>query len=49
LTSSILQTCQRVLLLDHGRLIADGPAPMLLADAALMDEHGLEVPYTLRR
>ncbi len=44
----ILQTCQRVLLLDHGRLIADGPARSLLADAALMEEHGLEVPYSLR-
>jgi len=44
----ILQTCQRVLLLDHGRLIADGPARSLLADAALMEEHGLEVPNSLR-
>ncbi len=41
----ILQTCPRVLLLDGGRLIADGPARTLLADAELMEKHGLETPY----
>lgn len=44
----ILQTCDRVLLLDGGRLAADGPARQILADAALMEAHGLEVPYSLR-
>jgi cobalt/nickel transport system ATP-binding protein len=44
----ILQTCGRVLLLDAGRLIADGPAREVLADAALMEAHGLEAPYSLR-
>ena len=44
----ILQTCGRVLLLDHGRRIADGPTRAVLADATLMEAHGLEVPYTLR-
>jgi cobalt/nickel transport system ATP-binding protein len=44
----ILETCKRVLVLDHGKLAADGPARVLLADAALMDAHGLEVPYSLR-
>jgi cobalt/nickel transport system ATP-binding protein len=44
----ILQTCGRVLLLDRGRLTADGPAHTVLADAALMEVHGLEVPYSLR-
>jgi cobalt/nickel transport system ATP-binding protein len=44
----ILQTCDRVLLLDRGRLIADGPARTVLADATLMEAHGLEVPYSLR-
>jgi cobalt/nickel transport system ATP-binding protein len=44
----VLQTCGRVLVLDGGRLVADGPARTLLADAALMEAHGLEVPYSLR-
>ncbi len=44
----ILQSCSRVLLIDHGRLMADGPARSVLADAALMEAHGLEVPYSLR-
>ncbi len=44
----ILDTCRRVLLLDHGRLVADGPATEVLADVALMEAHGLEVPYRLR-
>jgi cobalt/nickel transport system ATP-binding protein len=44
----ILQTCGRVLLLDRGRVMADGPARSVLADAALMEAHGLEVPYSLR-
>src|SRR5262245_39608742 len=45
----ILETCDRVLLLDAGRLVADGPAARLLSDATLMEAHGLEVPYSLRR
>jgi cobalt/nickel transport system ATP-binding protein len=44
----ILRTCERTVLLDHGKLIADGPTRTLLADAALMEEHGLEVPASLR-
>ena len=44
----VLQTCPRVLLLDAGRLIADGPARTLLADENLMEKHGLETPHSLR-
>jgi cobalt/nickel transport system ATP-binding protein len=43
----ILRTCERTLLLDHGKLIADGPTRSVLANAALMEEHGLEVPASL--
>jgi cobalt/nickel transport system ATP-binding protein len=42
-------TCARVLVLDGGRLVAEGPTERLLADAGLMEAHGLEVPYSLRR
>ncbi len=45
----ILETCRRVVVLDHGRLMADGPAGQILADAALMEAHGLEVPHSLRK
>jgi cobalt/nickel transport system ATP-binding protein len=44
----VLQTCGRVMLLDAGKLVADGPATSVLADAALMEAHGLEVPASLR-
>jgi cobalt/nickel transport system ATP-binding protein len=44
----ILDTCQRVVVLDQGKLIAQGPAEQVLRDAALMEAHGLEVPYRLR-
>ena len=44
----VLETCQRCLVLDRGQLAAEGPARTLLADAALMEAHGLEVPYSLR-
>ncbi len=43
----IRETCQRILLLDHGRIIADGPVRDILSDAALMNAHGLEVPHSL--
>jgi cobalt/nickel transport system ATP-binding protein len=45
----ILETCGRALLLDRGRLIAGGEPRTLLADRALMEAHGLEVPYSLAK
>jgi cobalt/nickel transport system ATP-binding protein len=44
----VRQTCSRLLVLDEGRVIADGPAVELLKDQILMEKHGLEVPYSLR-
>jgi cobalt/nickel transport system ATP-binding protein len=38
----VRQTCSRVLLLDRGELVADGPAEQIMSDAALMEKHGLE-------
>lgn len=43
----ILATCNRAVLLDEGHIIADGPVRTVLADAALMGAHGLEVPHSL--
>jgi cobalt/nickel transport system ATP-binding protein len=42
--SMVLDICSRVIVLDAGRVVADGPAGELLADHALMERHGLEVP-----
>jgi cobalt/nickel transport system ATP-binding protein len=44
----VLQTCPRVLVLNGGKVQGDGPASTILADAALMDAHGLEVPHSLK-
>jgi cobalt/nickel transport system ATP-binding protein len=44
----ILHLCPRVLVLDGGRIVADGPARTLLAEASLMVAHGLEVPHSLQ-
>lgn len=44
----VLDLAPRVLVLDGGKLAADGSARDLLADSALMEHHGLEVPYRLR-
>jgi len=44
----VLQTSSRVLVLEQGRLVADGAARAILADESLMSRHGLEVPYSLR-
>lgn len=41
-------TCRRVLVLDAGRLVADGTTDDVLSNRELMDRHGLEVPYSLR-
>ncbi len=36
------QVCSRLLILDHGKLVADGPMDQLLDDSALLEQHGLE-------
>lgn len=43
----LLELCPRVLLIDEGRLCADGPTRAVLQDAALMARHGQEVPPSL--
>jgi energy-coupling factor transporter ATP-binding protein EcfA2 len=44
----IAELCSRVLILDRGRVVREGPAFELLNDEALMLEHGLERPHGLR-
>jgi cobalt/nickel transport system ATP-binding protein len=45
----ILDTCQRVVVLDQGKFIGEGPTEQVLSNGALMATHGLEVPHRLRR
>ncbi len=44
----VLALCSRTVLMDRGRIWADGESRTLLADAGLMEAHGLEVPLSLR-
>ncbi|MBO6055219.1 MAG: ABC transporter ATP-binding protein [Oscillospiraceae bacterium] len=43
----ILDTCSRVLLLDRGELVADGPAEVILRDRDLLEAHRMELPLSL--
>lgn len=43
----VLEVCDRVLLIDSGRLVADGPPRDVMGNATLMEAHGLECPYAL--
>ena len=38
----VAKLCDRVVLLDSGRIVADGPAKDILSNAELMEQHGLE-------
>jgi cobalt transport protein ATP-binding subunit len=44
----VVELCPRVILLDEGRVIADGPTESILGDEELMLAHGLEKPHILR-
>ena len=43
----ILDTCRRVILLDRGRIVADGPAEEILRDKELLEAHRMELPFCL--
>ncbi len=44
----VVQVCTRVVVLDDGRVVADGPTRDILDDEPLMLAHGLECPHILR-
>ena len=43
-----LALCSRAVLIDRGKIWADGDTRQLFSNRALMKEHGLEVPLSLR-
>ena len=43
----ILDTCSRVVLLDGGRVIADGECGEILRNREMLEAHSLELPLSL--
>jgi len=41
----VWELCPRTVILDAGRVVADGPTCTLLRDEALLEAHGLETPF----
>ena len=44
----VVELCSRTIVLDEGRVVADGPTRELLGNEELMLRHGLEKPHILR-
>ncbi|MEI8197997.1 MAG: ABC transporter ATP-binding protein [Phycisphaerae bacterium] len=44
----VAELCTRVVLLDRGRIVAEGPTVPVLSDESLMLQHDLECPHILR-
>ena len=44
----VLDTCNRVLLMQEGRIIRDGNAKEILSDQELLEAHGLELPLCMQ-
>ena len=44
----ILDTCQRVILLSHGSIVADGDAESILRDKMLLEANRMELPFCLQ-
>jgi len=44
----VLALCTRTVLMDHGKAWADGETSAIIGNTRLMDDHGLEVPPSLR-
>ena len=45
----IWDTCNRVILMDQGKIVADGLTEEILRDEALLTAHGLELPLSLTK
>jgi cobalt/nickel transport system ATP-binding protein len=45
----VLDVCSRTVLMDQGKIWADGETRTMLSNASLMEAHGLEIPLSLRK
>lgn len=45
----VLEVCPQVVVIDGGRVVAQGESRQILADETLMLKHGLEKPWSLKR
>ena len=43
----VLEVCSRVIMIHKGQIVADGVPRDVMGDAALMEQYGLERPYSL--
>lgn len=43
----LLETCSRAILIDEGVIVTEGPIKDILSNKVLMENHGLEVPFSL--
>ncbi len=44
----VLDLCERTIILDHGKVAADGPTPAIFADEALLLDNHLERPLRMQ-
>jgi cobalt/nickel transport system ATP-binding protein len=45
----VYELCPRTVIMDGGRIVADGATAQLLQNASLMERHGLETPFQMAR
>ncbi|MDM7995139.1 MAG: ABC transporter ATP-binding protein [Acidobacteriota bacterium] len=44
----VVEVCSRAVVMDRGKIWADGETKAILSDSRLMEAHGLEVPLSLK-
>ncbi len=45
----VFELCNRTIILDKGKLVAEGPTKTILSDKTLMEKHNLLLPFCLQR